>query len=264
MKLCALVVLVFFCSATCIAQAAKQSDMPYSGSPCTSGGGISPSPQQIEVFKTFDNSFRDALKRNNKAELAFLVHFPLRVNTSKGTILIPDAQSLAGHYDEIFPPFVRDAVLSTTAADYTCRYDEGLGYKAGAVWASTDGYSFGLDAVNTVTKSADSDTWQLAYTCETKTHRIVIDEKDDSLARYRSWNKPKPLSTEPDVNLTNGQKSFEGTGVCSYPMYTFKAGNVTYEVDGALGCTDGSEPKRATGHLLVTIGADKVTDSYCF
>jgi hypothetical protein len=261
----AILVLFFAVGNAAVSQSpAKVSEMPYSGAPCTASGGIPPSAQQVAVFTRFDAELRSALKRNDSAALAFLISFPLSVNTSKGQLLIPDAESLAGHYSEIFTPGVRSEVLATVTDDYICRYDEGLGYKRGIIWVSTDGHRFTLGTVNLRDQQAESKKSALIYTCETKAHRIAIDELEDGNFRYRSWNKPKSLSAASDVDLAHGMQEFEGTGVCSHPVYTFTSGQVVYQVEGGLGCTDGSEPSKATGHLSVTIGGKQVTDDWCF
>jgi hypothetical protein len=261
----ALFVAVFALSSAAVAQSSHPaSEMPYSGAPCTASGGIPPSARQVADFKRFDTELRSALERNDIAALAFLIDFPLRVNTGKGSLLIPDSKSLSGHYAEIFPPQVRDQVLTTMQDDYICRYDEGLAYKNGVIWASTDGHKFTLSSVNEPNPNTSVAKPALIYTCETKSHRIAIEELDKEGLRYRSWNKPKPLSVEPDVNLVHGKQEFQGTGVCSYPLYTFAAGNVVYEVQGSMGCGDGSEPAKATGHLSVTVGGKQVTDDWCF
>ena len=245
--------------------ACAQSDMPYAGAPCTAAGGIKPSAAQVANFKRFDSALRAALRQNNVAALAFLISFPLRVNTGKGTLMIPDAQSLSGHYAEIFPQRVRDAVLATKDDDYICKYDEGLGYMNGWLWVSTNKGKFTVDTVNAGGERPNTGKLALAYTCETRTHRIVIDESaDGNDVRFRSWNKPRPVTAAPDVDLSKGEKTYEGTGVCAYPLYTFKTQNVVYEVQSEMGCTEGSEPKKATGHLSVTIGDKQVTDDWCF
>lgn len=242
----------------------KVSDMPYSGAPCTASGGIPPSAEQVAVFTQFNAELRSALERSDPAALAFLVSFPLHVNTRRGELLIPDAESLGGHYSEIFTTEVRSEVLATVADDYICRYDEGLGYKRGVIWASTDGHRFTLGTVNLPDLHATSKGKVLVYTCETKSHRIVIDELENGDFRYRSWNKPKSLSIAADVNVAHGKQEFEGTGICAYPTYTFTTGGAVYEVDVGLGCTDGTEPPKATGHLSVIVGGKQVTDDWCF
>jgi hypothetical protein len=238
--------------------------MPYAGGPCTADGGVKPSARQVENFNRFDSELRSALKRNDATALAFLLNFPLRVNTNKGTLLIPDAQSLSGHYAEIFPPEVRNRVLATGANDYICRYDEGLGYKEGVIWVSTNGGRFALDSVNEPDLHAKPDRPALVYTCETKTHRIAIEDLNNGKYRYRSWNKPKALSEPPDIDISDGTVHFEGTGVCTYGVYSFKKGDAEYTIDDGLGCTDGSEPKQATGDLHVAVAGKAVTQAWCF
>jgi len=267
MKRSALAILgLFFAvgSAAVSQSPAKVSDMPYSGAPCTASGGVAPSAQQVAAFRRFDTELRSAIEKNDAAALAFLVGFPLRVNTGKGTLEIPDAQSLAGHYSEIFTKEVRSKVLATIPDDYICRYDEGLGYKAGVIWVSTDGHRFTLGVVNLPDQPAKSKKPALIFACETKSHRIAIDGLEGGGFRYRSWNKPKAPSAVPDIELTQGKQVYEGSGVCAYPVYTFTSGKVVYQVDAGLGCTDGSEPSKATGHLSVTIGGKQVTDDWCF
>ena len=242
----------------------EASDMPYSGAPCTAEGGIKPSARQVALFNRFDAALRSALKRNDVAAVAFLTHFPLEVNTNKGTLLIPDAQSLSGHYAEIFPAEIRSTILATGPDDYICRYDEGLGYKTGAIWVSTNGERFTLQSVNTPDLYAKTNKPALIYTCETKTHRISVEELDGDKFRYRSWNKPKELSDAPDVDIPTGALHFEGTGICSYAVYSFKKGNAEYNVDQGLGCTAGHEPVKATGNLTVTVDGKQVTDTPCF
>lgn len=261
----AILLSVFALSSAAVSQsAAKVSDMPYSGAPCTASGGISPSPKQVEDFRRFDAELRSALERSDAAALAFLVNFPLRVNTNKGELLIPDSESLGGHYAEILTQGVRSKVLATVANDYICRYDEGLGYKDGVIWVSTDGHRFRLDAVNLPDLHAESKKPALVYTCETKSHRIAVDEVEEGNFRYRSWNKSKSLSAAPDVDFMHGKQAFEGTGICAVPVYSFTSGSTGYQVEAGLGCTDGSESPKATGHLTVTVGGKQVTDDWCF
>lgn len=244
-------------------QVAARAQMPYVGAPCEGAGEHEATAAQVASFKRFDGQLRAALKQNNVAAVAFLVKFPLRVNTERGTLLIPDASSLEGHFAEIFAAGVRERVLTTVAGDYICRYDEGLGYKEGVIWVSTDGKRFALDVVNAGGFSAGQ-TPKVQYTCETRTHRISISLLKGDAYRYQSWNASKPVTGPPDVDLSNGTLQFDGTGVCATSVYFFTKGDVRYEVRDGMGCTDGSEPAKATGHLSVFIADKQVTDAWCY
>jgi hypothetical protein len=254
-------------SVACGQTKAKVSEMPYAGAPCTAIGGIGPSAAQVANFRRFDGALRAALKQRNATALSFLVRFPLRVNTGKGTIMVPDAQSLSGHFAEVFPPQVREAVIDTKDDDYICKYDEGLAYMNGWVWASMGKDGFRVDVVNAGGEAPKSTGGlHLAYTCESRKHRIVIDASaDGNDVRYRSWNKPKAVTDKPDVDLSHGVKAYEGTGVCAYTTYTFKTKNVVYEVDAGLGCGPADEAKtKATGSYSVTIDGTEAGGGDCF
>lgn len=237
--------------------------MPYAGAPCGGADREKVSPAQAKSFTQFDTQLRAALRQKNVAALAFLVKFPLRVNSPRGTLLIPDAQSLEGHFAEIFTPAVVERVLATERDDYICRYDEGLGYLNGVIWVSTNGKKFGLDAINGG-GSAAAEAPKVQYTCETKTHRIAITMLKGDTLRYQSWNKSKPVTGPADVDLLNGTMHYEGTGVCAYAVYAFTKGEVRYEVEKGIGCSDGTDPAKATGHLNVFISDKQVTDAWCF
>jgi len=221
-------------------------------------------------FERFNREFISAIQRKDASALAFLIKFPLRVNTSRGTIDIEDAESLAGHFDQVFTSRTREDILST-GTNSICRYDEGISYGRGAAWISNSDTvepkngrpMIALYVVN-VMDDPPAPLPRLVYTCRTEKHRITIDELPKDKFRYRSWDQHKPLSDPPDLDLTNGTVRFEGTGVCATPTYSFHRGDTDFEVNQGLGCTDGSDPKEATGHLTVKISGKTVTDTWCF
>lgn len=241
------------------ASAQQSTDM----NPCPHTENAYPIERGDSSFAAFDHELRAALIRQDAAAMSFLVKFPLRVNTDAGTILIPDAASLSGHFNDIFPTPVRDQILNTKAVDYVCRYDEGIGYKAGVIWVDVAKDNFSLTAVN-VDTSVGSPEPSLRFTCETDHHRIAIDEWPHGVLRYRSWNKPKPLTEKPDLELSGGKLIFQGTGICSTGEYEFESGNTVYDVSDGLGCTDGSEPKDSIGDLTISISGKEIVHAWCY
>lgn len=179
-------------------------------------------------------------------------------------MLIPDAASLQGHMQMVFTQATRKKILASGANDTICKWD-GYGLANGTLWLSATKGRWLISSVHVEQPSSGpKGAPRLVYSCETKTHRITISEATSTTFHYRSWNKPKALTETPDLDLLGGKQTYQGTGVCATPTYTFTRGNVTIAVDGALGCSDGSEPPKATGHLTVTIGDKTVTDTYCF
>jgi hypothetical protein len=232
--------------------------------PCSNDSTGTPVVTDPSLYKHFEAELHAALSNADANALAFLVEFPLSVNTTKGSISIENASSLQGHLQDVFTPSVRKLILAAPADDFFC-HEEMLGYANGVLWITLTKSGYKILIVNAQTDSADtSHEPTLAFACQTKTHRILIDRQSSGVLRYRSWNTPKALTLPPDLELFDGKDRWEGTGVCALEYYTFAKGNVVIEIQKGLGCGDGSEPAKATGHLSVTISNKQVTDTWCF
>ena len=247
---------LFFYGGLCAAQS------PRPGDPCPMVHDANDNSYGL-AFQRFSAELHSAIAHQDVAALGFLVEFPLTVNTNKGALVIPDAASLQGHMQMVFPEATREKILASGRDDSICRWD-GYGLANGTLWLTATKGRWLISRVNVEETTRASRSPALVYSCETKTHRIVIENTLSKDFHYRSWNKPKSLSDVPDLDLSHGEQSFQGTGICAYPTYTFQRANVTIAVDGGIGCTDGSEPHKATGHLTVKIAGKVVTDIYCF
>ncbi|HWE83751.1 MAG TPA: hypothetical protein VG267_02325 [Terracidiphilus sp.] len=220
-------------------------------------------------FLEFDTELRAALTKQDPVALAFLVRFPLDVNEAPGdSYSLNDAGALQRHFVQVFGAKVRQAVLNSPVRALMCR-DEGVMYGNGEVWVEATKFGYAVSAVNVEAAAAATGAArpQIKYECQTEKHRIVIDEGADRAARYRSWDRPHSVTGDPDLVITRGDSTFQGTGVCAYPQWTFKNATVTYTVDGALGCLGDSEPpppKGASGHLLVKVPGKPEVFQWCF
>ena len=222
------------------------------------------------TFDRFDKELRVAITQKDAVALAFLVTFPLRVNDAGGTISLNNPAALKSHFEEVFTPAVRKAILSEKNDDVGCN-SEGIGYGLGVIWvnASKRGYSIwsvNRDAVPPYPKNQQNIP-KINYVCQTQTHRIVVETLADGTLRYRSWNKPRSVTEAPDLEIAKGDSTFEGTQVCAVPIYTFKNGSNVYRVEGGLGCFGDAEPgppRDATGRLEVGVADKPVTDSWCY
>lgn len=261
----AVVLFVLLSHRTTVAQDAQHLDpchaMPAAGTVAA---------RNFLAFNRFDQELRTALIRKDAIALSFLVTFPLRVNDAGGTFSLDDPAALRSHFEEVFTPAVRSEILNEKADHAACSI-EGIGYGRGVIWvnASERGYaiwSVNRDAVPPYPKDQQR-VPRINYVCQTQTHRIVVDTAADGVLRYRSWNKPRSVTENPDLDISKGSSRFEGTDLCAIPIYTFKNGSATYMIDGGLGCFGDSEPGRppkdATGRLEVTV-AGKSTDSWCY
>jgi len=221
------------------------------------------------AFDQFSRELRAALATQDALAMAFLVKFPLRVGDANGSISINDAGALNAHFQEVFTPAVRKEILDGKSNDFACNV-EGIGYARGVIWveASDRGY-----AIKTVNRDAappfndgKSKVPHTDYICQTQSHRIVIDTTGDAAPRYRSWNKPKPITEVPDLEIAKGEQTFEGSDVCAVPVWTFKRGTAVYTVEGSLGCYESNHPppEGATGDLDVTVAGKQVSTVWCY
>lgn len=251
----------------CSAPLAVMAQSPARPDPC----GEMPKADAAKGFFTFDQfdrELRSALTRRDATALALLVRFPLRVNDSSGTISIDDATALQSHFNDVFTPAVRKEVLDTPS-DLDCS-SEGVGYGRGVIWvnASDKGYaiwSVNRDAVPPYPMTSNHAP-RLEYVCQTQSHRIVIDTVQGGDLRYRAWRKPRPITEAPDISLSSGKQRFEGTNVCAVPIYSFKNGDITYDVGADLGCfsDENPPPNGATGDLTISRKDKVISREWCF
>jgi hypothetical protein len=258
----------FFLFAVLNSTSISAQDAPLSD-PCNAMPAGTAAAKNFLTFDQFDKELRVAITKQNAVAMAFLVVFPLRVNDAGGTTSLNDAAALKTHFQEVFTPAVRKEILGEKNEKIGCN-EEGIGYARGVIWvnASDRGYaiwSVNRDAVPPYS-SHQRNTPKINYVCQTQTHRIVVDTLAGGTMRYRSWNKPRPVTETPDLEIAKGDSTFEGTQVCAVPIYTFKNDAATYRVEGGLGCFEDSDgpPKEATGRLEVTVTGKPATDSWCY
>jgi hypothetical protein len=221
------------------------------------------------TFDQFDRELRVALTKQNPAALAFLVTFPLRVNDAGGTISLNDAAALKTHFQEVFTPAVRKEILSETNDEVGCDI-EGIGYARGVIWVNASERGYAIWSVNRdMVPPYPVNKWdspKINFVCQTQAHRIVVDTRVSGELRYRAWNKPRLVTDAPDLEIAKGDGTFEGTNVCTVPVYTFKNGSAVYRVEGGLGCGSPEDgvPKDASGRLEVIVGDKPPVDSWCY
>jgi hypothetical protein len=252
-------------AAVSLTTAAAQSSKPLDPCHAMQADGTD-GARNFLTFDRFDKELRTAIRQQDTLALAFLVKFPLTVNDAGGSIAINDAEALKTHFQEIFPQAVRNEILKDPEDDPACNAF-GVGYGSGVIWVNATERGYAIEVVNRDAVPPIRTNWnapKVNYICQTKTHRIAVDTMQGGTIRYRAWKKPKSLTEPPDLELKNGVASWEGSDICSVPVWKFKNGSTTYSVYGRLGCTDGSEPKDATGSLEISIGDNDTPAQWCY
>ncbi|MFM0062930.1 hypothetical protein [Paraburkholderia aspalathi] len=116
----------------------------------------------------------------------------------------------------------------------------------------------GLLSVSSFAVSANAD-----FQCGTSKHTIIVDHPKDGQYRYRAWNKPKPISDPPDMEVKSGTVDVSGTGACRHSDYTFKRGNVAFLVSDDINCSETAAPANVHGYLSVAINGVEKANYWC-
>lgn len=101
------------------------------------------------------------------------------------------------------------------------------------------------------------------FVCKAAKHTVAISLLPSGKYQYRSWNKPKSITDDPDMVLVGGEEITEGTGVCRYTRWEFKKKNVEYIVSTPVTCTESVPPPNATGQLSVFINNEHKKSWWC-
>ena len=98
------------------------------------------------------------------------------------------------------------------------------------------------------------------FTCNAKSHTVIIDASTSDRFEYRSWGNRKSPSDAPDLVLLNGTMQIEGTGACRSRTWTFRSGGYEYAVSDSVACSEKMPPKDAVGRLTVSLKGETKAD----
>lgn len=100
-------------------------------------------------------------------------------------------------------------------------------------------------------------------TCATDRHTVIVDRTPAQRYRYRAWNAPRTPDMRPDLELQNGRREVNGTGVCRNVHYRYTSGDISYVVASPVGCTEDEPPATAVAQLFVFHGEELRTRVWC-
>jgi hypothetical protein len=221
--------------------------------------------KDTKSFVAFDQELRGALSRRDAVATAFLVLFPLRINSSSGTYSIDNATALESRFDEVFPEEIRNAVLNQKLPDIGCRWqDDAVIYGEGDVWVHKAKYGYGIKTINLPDSPPRPrpGVRKIALVCQTAQDRIVIDTDASDTPRYRSWRKPHPIASDPDMTIASGNTQYEGVGMFAHEVWRFKSGRLTYTIID-VGCCD-DHPEGAVGSFGILEGDHFKAQHWCY
>ena len=96
-----------------------------------------------KVVTDFVDNLKAILEKNDKAALAALCTFPLRINAQNGAAKskhseIKDAAQLTAEYDKIFTTELKTAIIAQPNSDLFCNYQGLMLGTSGQAWAQYD------------------------------------------------------------------------------------------------------------------------------
>ena len=83
----------------------------------------------------------------------------MRVNDTGGTISIDNAVALKMHFQEVFTPAVRKAILNEKFDNLGCNI-EGIGYRLGVIWVNASDRGYAIWSVNRDAVPPVPNTWR--------------------------------------------------------------------------------------------------------
>ncbi|WP_368229503.1 hypothetical protein [Aeromonas sp. R10-1] len=223
-------------------------------------------------FIYFDSDLRKALESSSLDQLSTMIKYPLRITgTEWGAIAITNPNSLRDNYSRIFTKEVVNAILKTNPNGIVSSSD-GIHYSDGNNSNASVGVialyvdkklAYKIGSINlplTAERKHSKDETGITYQCETKKHMILIDSMPNNLYRYRSWNKPRKITEKPDVEIKD-PKAWrpQGTGACSYTLWDFSRGNISYQIDEGSPCGEQSIPDKKGSVRVYIGGAEKLS-----
>lgn len=234
----------------------------YSQQPISSSRG----EQKSCAILTFDKELREAIASGDVARIALLVDYPLRVNDDGGGFYIDDARSLSGHFDNVFTPTVRKAILTQEVdAQYCGAYKLIYGLGEAVVNLYGRGYRVGSINISTTNALPKNLVGRVEFACRTDVSRMVIDNQRNGGLRLRVWKIGTLLAQKPDKEITGGKKKIEGTSPCTHAVWSFQSDGVEFELS-EIGCYPDSNqpPAGALGQFAKSSGQKDESWSWCY
>lgn len=192
-------------------------------------------------YQKFIQTFIDNIKKDDKEAVAKMISYPLRRENP-----IPSIQNkaeLVKRYSEIFDAALKKEIISSNVdKDWSEVGWRGIMLNRGTIWFDTDGK---IITINYQSKTEENLKAKLIseqkkklhssiavfkeplYVLETSKFRIRIDDLGNENYRYASWSIKKSMSEKPDLIITNGKWTPDGSGGNS--KFDFKKGAYLYE-----------------------------------
>jgi hypothetical protein len=210
------------------------------------------SKDDLEYVTEFVNNIRGDLR----PQIASKAHFPIRREYPIPPIA--DSIDFLKRFSDIFDKALLEAIKNSKIPDDWSHVGwRGIMLRTGTLWLEDGG---GLKAVNyqssfekNLRKSLIEKERSTLHpsireysepTClvETAVYRIRVDKLKDATYRYTSWKKTSKVNSIPDLQISAGTLTFDGSG--GNHRYIFANGEYRYEIEILLIGADEDPPAK--------------------
>lgn len=192
-------------------------------------------------YQKFIQTFIDNVKADKKEEVAKMISYPLRRENPVPSI--KNKEEFVKRYSDIFDAGLKKEIISSKIdKDWQEVGWRGIMLNSGTIWFDTDGKLKSINYESDFEKklkakliasqkkkvhSSIANFKEPVYVLETSKFRIRIDDLGNQNYRYASWSIKKAMSEKPDLIISNGKWTADGSGGNS--KFDFKKGNYLYE-----------------------------------
>jgi hypothetical protein len=204
-----------------------------------------------------------AVASGDCARISGVIGYPLVVNATdpdfhqNRSFDIETKGAFLKHCPAIFTAEFRAAILRHQGEGVSCSTAQ-LGLARGRLWSNV--YDDGplINKINQERFRWPNMTAGELLRCRTRDSLIVVD-RPRAEVRYRSWSPDQDSKEKPKVLIEAGDETWEGTGVCRHPTWSFPSGPDKIEIS-AFGCTD-DEEKEVVAHRSILKGGKDASPS---
>jgi hypothetical protein len=216
--------------------------------------------------REFLMELQDTLKRDDRAGACRLVRYPLLLGTLPS---IDNPSECIARFNDVFDTEVIDAVIAQGADDLYIGYYE-LAVRDGELWigAADDGRLL----VRSTTPQRFRERWEQSRATKgtvlmaghTSAYRVEVAVTTGGSLRLRLWPLKGGSESEPTVDVTSALETGEGSGPCSFNIWSFRSGHTRFNVE-QLGCLPDSNPppRGAVGRFEIVAPGRESVREFC-
>ncbi|MDR0321352.1 MAG: hypothetical protein LBI28_07595 [Treponema sp.] len=187
-----------------------------------------------EEYQSLIRPFVEAIKNNNKERIADLILYPLRRQYPIPSI--NNRHEMLERYNQVFDNTLINIIKnSSVETNWSAVGWRGIMLNDGLIWIDYDGQIYSINYQSSQEREIRNnnileiknnlheslrDFEEPRLLCETENYIVRIDLLYHDNYRLALWTKEKNQNEPPDIIITNGERTFDGSGGNHYYVFT--------------------------------------------